>query len=135
MLLDRVEVAAWWELAQSDLRVAAVVAALQPPEWRLVCFLSQQAAEKALKALMEARQVSVPRTHDLALLAEKLQVLVPVEAIADAALLLSIYGVGPRYPGPAGAANADEALAALAAARQVVAWAEERLAVAELEPQ
>lgn len=63
MLLDRAEVAAWWELAQSDLRVAGVVAALHPPEWRLVCFLSQQAAEKALKALMEARQLSVPRTQ------------------------------------------------------------------------
>lgn len=58
----------------------------------------------------------------------------PVEAIADSALLLSIYGVGPRYPGPSGSAKAEEALAALEAARQVVAWAEERLREAELRP-
>lgn len=49
-LPDSAAVNAWREFARADLRVAQVVAGLEPPEWHLVCFLSQQAGEKALKA-------------------------------------------------------------------------------------
>ncbi|MBI5609889.1 MAG: HEPN domain-containing protein [Deltaproteobacteria bacterium] len=91
MLLERPEVQAWWALSGSDIRVAAVVANLNPPEWHLACFLSQQAAEKALKAALGAGGLPVPRTHDLVLLVERLPASPP--AVLDAALLLSAYGV------------------------------------------
>lgn len=100
--LDRAAVLAWWQLAQSDLRVARAVAGMDPPEWLIVCFLSQQAGEKAPKALLEALDQPVPRSHDLGLLAERMQHWLPVHEIANAALLLSAFGVGPGYPSPAG---------------------------------
>jgi HEPN domain-containing protein len=122
MQLERPEVLAWWALSNSDIRVAAVVAELQPPEWHLVCFLAQQAAEKA----MEAGGLPVPRTHDLVLLVERLPA--PAGAVLDAALLLSAYGVGPRYPSPAGSASERDGRNAIAAAQVLRGWVEGLLA-------
>lgn len=123
--LDRPEVMAWWALSRSDWRVAHVVAELDPPEWHLVCFLAQQSAEKALKALMEARDLPVPRTHDLRVIVERLGAGDEAEAVIDAAILLSVYGVGPRYPSVTGEATGVQARAALDAARVVCDWVEE----------
>jgi len=128
--LDRPEVQAWWALSASDLRVARVVAALDPPEWHLACFLAQQSAEKALKALLEAQELPIPRTHDLALLAERLGAILPVVHIRGAALRLSVHGVGPRYPGPAGATTEAAARAAIEDAVAIRAWAQQQLGVA-----
>jgi len=125
MPLDRPEVQAWWALSNSDIRVAAVVAELQPPEWHLVCFLAQQSAEKALKAALEAGGLAVPRSHDLVLLVERLPA--PAGAVVDAALLLTAYGVGPRYPSPGGSATEGDGRAAIAAAELVRTWAATRL--------
>lgn len=58
MLLERPEVQAWWALSGSDIRVAAVVAQLDPPEWHLVCFLAQQAAEKGAEGCDGGRRVA-----------------------------------------------------------------------------
>lgn len=125
--LEQPEVRAWWELAQTDLRVARSVAELEPPAWGIVCFLAQQAGEKALKAVLEARELTVPRSHDLTTLLDGLpQTLVP-EPLLDDAIRLSDYGVKPRYPSPSFAATADEAQAALAAAQRVLHWAEDLL--------
>lgn len=126
MQLERPEVQAWWALSNSDIRVAAVVADLRPPEWQLVCFLAQQAAEKALKAAMEAGGLPVPRTHDLVLLVERLPA--PPANVLDAALLLSAFGVGPRYPSPAGSASERDGRNAIAAANVLRGWVEELLA-------
>lgn len=123
-LLDRPEVMAWWALSRSDWRVAHVVAELEPPEWHLVCFLAQQAAEKALKALMESRDMPVPRTHDLRVIAERLGAGEDADRVVDAAITLSVYGVGPRYPHAGGEATEVQARAALAAARVVCDWSE-----------
>ena len=69
---DAPEVQAWAALAASDLRVAGAVFAMSPPEWHQVCFHAQQAAEKSFKALLEALQLPVPRTHDLVVLVDLL---------------------------------------------------------------
>ena len=122
--LDRAEVQAWWALSASDLRVARVVLDLQPPEWHVACFHAQQAAEKALKALLEAHELPVPRTHDLALLVQRLHALGPTGEVAEPAIRLSIHGVGPRYPGPSGEATETDARVAVADATAIRAWAE-----------
>ena len=65
-----------------------------------VAFHAQQAAEKSIKALLVARQVEFPKTHDI----ERLVELVAsgdgslAAALADAAELTP-YGVEYRYPG------------------------------------
>lgn len=61
-----------------------------------MAFHAQQAAEKALKALLVAHEVSPPRTHDLA----QLLVLLPVAPPIESATVepLTDYAVVPRYP-------------------------------------
>lgn len=125
---DDPAVTAWTALAESDLRVAVRELAAQPPEWHQVCFHAQQAGEKALKAVLEALDMPVPLTHDVARLARLLQpVFADVQSLAQAAADLSAYGVLPRYPGAAVPATEQLATAAVADARRIVAWAFARL--------
>ena len=55
----------WLAYARSDLNAARAL--LRDPDYypRQVCFLSQQAAEKALKAVFVLLDVEFPFTHDL----------------------------------------------------------------------
>ncbi len=120
---DAPSVGAWLALAESDLRIARLVLPLTPPEHHAVCFHAQQAGEKALKALLEAGNQPIPRTHDLALLTALLQLQGFASAeIAVHAAMLSDYGVTPRYPMPTGSATYEEARDAVASAEAVVAW-------------
>lgn len=66
-------VAAWIALAQTDLRMARLAFADDPPMFRQVCFHSQQVAEKMLKAMPERQGLATPRTHDLLVLVDALQ--------------------------------------------------------------
>ena len=64
---DSTDPLAWLARAKSNLAIAANPTA---PEIYLedLCFEAQQAAEKALKALLIARGVPFPRTHAIELL-------------------------------------------------------------------
>ena len=60
-------VAEWIRRARSDLIVAGLTEDERiAPE--ILVFHAQQAAEKALKALLVLRQIEFPRTHDIGLL-------------------------------------------------------------------
>lgn len=93
--------------------------------WEDLCFEAQQAAEKAVKAVLRSSEIDFPKTHDigelLALLNQSGQK-VPQELWkADE---LSQYAVETRYPGPAEPVTRSEYRKALAVARKVVQWAE-----------
>ncbi len=122
--LERADVNAWWQLAQTDARVAQLVMDTSPPAWHLVCFLSQQAGEKAIKALLELHHQPIPRSHDITLLVELSRADVAIDGVLDDAILLSGYGVIPRYPHPSFAATRDDAVDALTSARRLLSWAE-----------
>ena len=122
--LERADVNAWWQLAQTDARVARLVMDASPPAWHLVCFLAQQAGEKAVKALLELHHQPIPRSHDITLLVELLRGQVAVDGVLDDAILLSGYGVMPRYPHPSFAATQEDATDALDAAQRLLTWAE-----------
>jgi HEPN domain-containing protein len=57
------EAALWLRLADEDIAMARL--ALDRRIYRQTCFHAQQAAEKALKALLLVRQGTYPRTHSL----------------------------------------------------------------------
>jgi HEPN domain-containing protein len=57
------EPALWLQLADEDLAMARL--ALEQGIYRQTCFHAQQAVEKALKALLLARQGTYPKTHSL----------------------------------------------------------------------
>jgi len=110
--------------AQDDLAGAQACLAAQPPVYRLVAFLAQQAAEKHLKAwLVALGDDDLPFTHNLGELVRLLAdrgVASPLPPLTLSAM--SDFAVRPRYgltdPDP------DEARQALSDATEV-AWAAE----------
>jgi len=56
----------WIEKAEADFRSAQRELRVRDhPNYDLVCFLSQQCAEKYLKARLVEAGISFPKTHDL----------------------------------------------------------------------
>ncbi|MBE3577175.1 MAG: HEPN domain-containing protein [Limnochordales bacterium] len=62
----------WIRYAQSDLRAAERLLADDLVLAGISCFHAQQAAEKALKAVLVLYGIDFPRTHDLVLLSRLL---------------------------------------------------------------
>jgi len=89
----------WLAYAHSDLDAAHAL--LSDPEHypRQVCFLAQQAVEKALKAGLILLEIDFPFTHDL----DRLRNLLPegwrVKASHPDLADLTIWAVEARYPG------------------------------------
>jgi HEPN domain-containing protein len=85
-----------------------------------VAFHAQQAAEKALKALLIRYQVRFSRSHDVEGLLELAEPHAPgIFTELSAAAALTIYAVDARYPG-AERVTRDEAARLLGVARVVV---------------
>jgi HEPN domain-containing protein len=88
--------------------------------WDTVCFHSQQAAEKVLRALLVSRGELVPRTHDLsALLGQCSAAGLVVEAIREDCERLQPYAVLTRYPGSPFEPDENEGRLAAEAARRI----------------
>jgi len=115
--------AEWLRHARSNLARANQA---KPVEvlWEDLCFDAQQAAEKAIKAVLVERGVEFPKTHDIA---ELFQVLEQsgIEVADDLwkSHVLTKYAIETRYPGPAPVTE-DAYREAVALAEQVVRWAE-----------
>ena len=89
-------------------------------------FHCQQAAEKALKALLVAYRIKPPKTHSLERLLVLLRDRVDVAwAYEEDLPALTYYAVEARYPGPP--VSEEEALAALRLARKTLEWVKVRL--------
>ena len=92
-----------------------------------LCFEAQQAAEKAIKALMIKRDIDFPYVHDLARLLSLLKE--AGEAIPDGvgqARKLTRFATVTRYP-MSQTVTEQHYLEALSIAEAVVRWAEERI--------
>lgn len=116
----RLDALRWMRYAAEDLRTAdrLLVEPGLPP--RQACYLAQQAAEKALKAVLVLLQVDFPKTHDL----DRLRGLVPADWLRTTAhtdlATLTAWVVEARYPGDWSDATEPEARAAVALAGAVV---------------
>lgn len=93
-----------------------------------LCFDAQQAAEKAIKAVLIKRKTEFPYVHDLA------ELLSIVEASGEAipqpvrrAGRLTRFAIAHRYPGVIEPVTPQEYQEALSIADAVVRWAEERI--------
>jgi HEPN domain-containing protein len=114
----------WLFRAKSSLALARQP---KPTEalWEDQCFLAQQAAEKALKAVYQSRGLLFKFIHDIGELGSGLErggIRVPPEI--RKAIVLTKYAFETRYPGPSEPISKKEYLQALALAGAVVAWAE-----------
>jgi HEPN domain-containing protein len=117
----------WMRHARSDLDIARMVEEERiAPE--ILAFHAQQAAEKALKALLVQRQVEFPRLHVIGLLLKLCQEngYEGTESLANA-VTLTHYAVVTRYPGEAEAVTRQEAREAFELADLVLSWVETQL--------
>jgi HEPN domain-containing protein len=90
-----------------------------------LCFEAQQAAEKAIKALLIARGVDFAYIHDLARLLTALEEAgQSIPGAVKEAARLTRFAVFTRYPGVARPVSRREYEQALAIAEEVVRWAE-----------
>jgi len=122
--------ARWLNLARGDLGSATVLLGHQDSALRNVGFLAQQAAEKALKAVLAARDANVPRIHDLTDLLRALGD--PPQGLdLDELVRLSKWAVGGRYPGNDDNLTRQTAEALVTTAEQVLRIAEIQVAQAD----
>jgi HEPN domain-containing protein len=93
-----------------------------------LCFDAQQAAEKAIKALLIKHGVPFPYVHDLARLVTLLEEAgQEVPEVVRRTEGLTLYAVVTRYPGLAEPVTEEHYQEAAAIAEAVVVWAEEQL--------
>jgi HEPN domain-containing protein len=115
--------AEWLRYARSDLELARVK---RPPKVLLeeLCFHTQQAAEKALKAVLIAKGIPPPKTHNIRTLLDLLpQDVIPPQEVEDAASLTD-YAVISRYPGDFESIDEKEYKETVRLAEIVILWAE-----------
>jgi HEPN domain-containing protein len=109
---DRV-IRQWIQKADNDLKSAEILFNAEEVLWENVCTLSQQAAEKYLKALLLYLDVDFRRSHSLVYLLGLLEPFVEITArmyaVAD---FLTPFAVDIRYPGEmeVNSADAEEAI-------------------------
>lgn len=93
-----------------------------------VCFDAQQAAEKAIKAVMILRDIEFPYVHDLDRLLSVLEEDgEPIPAAVRHSVELTKYAVVSRYPMGVRPVSEREYLEATDIAEAVVGWAEGRI--------
>ena len=90
----------WLLFADMDFQTAKhLYEHMHPRPLEIICYHCQQAIEKLLKGLLIANGITIERTHDLGMLAEKLQEFIEIdEKYLEMCDDLTPYGVKIRYP-------------------------------------
>lgn len=116
--------AEWLRYARSDLAIAkgprspAVL-------WDSLCFQAQQAAEKAVKAVLVWHRIEFPRTHNIGELLTLLeQAGHPVPDVLRGADRLTDFATVARYPGNPEPADQEDHEDAIRLAEAAVQWAQ-----------
>jgi HEPN domain-containing protein len=116
----------WLSHARSDLALARI----SPPEDVMLeglCFHAQQAAEKALKALLISYNRDYPRTHNIGTLLDLLPETLTIPTEVEQAAGLTDYAVMTRYPGDVEPVSMEEYEQAVHIANTVLEWVERLL--------
>jgi len=95
------EVKEWFQKAEDDFEGAVYLSRRRKkPLPDLVCFHSQQAAEKYLKAFLINQKTTFPKTHDLLFLLDLARKSRPdLELHRELFEYLNPYSIQSRYPG------------------------------------
>ncbi len=118
----------WLNRAKSNLTRTKVGIDIQGVYLEDLCFDTQQAAEKAIKAVLLHRNVSFPYIHDLAQLLTLVERSgAPVPQAVNEAVQLTPYATEARYPGLEQLISREEYEKAVMIAETVVHWAQEQI--------
>lgn len=110
----------WLQYALEDLQAARVLMQSTDSAPRHACWLAQQAAEKALKAILVFLQTEPPRTHNLDALRNRLPTDWQTKHEHPDMAELSGWAVEARYPEEWADATADDARGAVVQADAIV---------------
>jgi len=122
--MDRIAHAKEWiKYAQADFDTVSLLKNHHPIHIEIICFHCQQAAEKALKAILAYHDEDIPRTHDLIPILELCEAHCPgvVDEFSDQADRLSGFAVIQRYPNEIETTKEDMD-AAIKAAEQILSY-------------
>lgn len=124
------DVKTWLKFADYDLKTACWE--VKGKIYTSACYSCQQAAEKALKALILAKQGTVPKLHNLDRLITTLKtVQIDTTFIEEEARELDQYYITTRYPGqyggPEGLYNEEDAKRAIIAAETILRFVKEQI--------
>jgi len=118
----------WLQQSEEDLDAAKYN--FEGGKYYLVCFLAQQIAEKALKALIYFQGEEIVIGHSVAMLAERVRNYgIAIDELADEISVLDGYYIPTRYPNglpdgiPARVYNGNSAENALRLAEKTVEFA------------
>ncbi len=114
-----VETRRWLRYAYEDLCAAEATLNVPGVRPRHACWLAQQAAEKALKAILVFLQIDFPYRHDLDVLRNLISDGWEVKTAYPDLAVLTEWAVEARYPGGWSEAVATDAGGAIAQARAI----------------
>ena len=118
----------WLDFAKTDLGVARLLnEKYYPKPLEIICYHCQQAAEKAIKAVIifHGAQGGMPKKHNLSFLLDQLSNAVNIpEKYYDYADILTPYGVAVRYPNELRIEDRN-VIEAIQISGELVNWAEE----------
>lgn len=113
----------WMTLAETDLQGAKNL--LEDGIANLSCFLSQQAIEKCLKAIIASSGNELPKTHDLPFLYKQAFIVEPqLSSFKEEVNFLNQFYIPTRYPDIA-AGSLEESLPSREEAVRAVKYAQE----------
>ncbi|GHV82927.1 hypothetical protein AGMMS50212_02670 [Spirochaetia bacterium] len=94
------ELRQWFEIANNDLALAEhAFNNMRPTPDEQICFLCQQSAEKYLKIFLVSNNIDPPHIHDLEELRKMCeQINNTFNVLQIKCVIISKYGVMPRYP-------------------------------------
>jgi len=124
-LPDSTDPKQWMRRARSNLARARDIRGVPEVLYEDLCFDAQQAAEKAIKAVLVGRQVEFPKTHAIAELVTIVEHNgIPCPDDVRQGVRLTRYAVQTRYPGLVEDVTEEDHRRAVELAEQVVLWAE-----------
>jgi len=112
----------WLRFAKADLAISRV-SATEDILLESLCFHAQQSVEKSLKAVLLAKGITCPRTHNLKMLVELLPPDIPAPEAVMESVVLTEYAIAARYPGEFEDITQDEYMEAVNLADAVLEWA------------
>ena len=119
------EILQWIKLAEMDYGVAEhLYQTYYPKPYEIICYHCQQAAEKAIKAVITAdgAKGGMPKLHDLSFLLNQIKNVVKIEEkYYDYADALTPYGVSIQYPNEL-FLEEKHAKEALRMAKEILEW-------------
>lgn len=112
----------WWNQAHKDLESAKRI--MELGEYHVSAFLSQQAVEKALKALLIESTSAFPRIHDIVELSRRVKA--PSKITELCAIINPAY-TSTRYPDVASDFDKGEVEEIVKSAEEILEWTKKEL--------